>query len=175
MNDTSPPRLAVDFGRVIQGGQLAPGRADTVFLQGSMADALASPATEGVYEALPGLVERFAHQVWIISKCGERIELRTRQWLDHHDFYARTGIPRDNLRFCRKRADKAGHCAGLGITHMIDDRLDVHEAIRPLVPHRYLFGLQPDPPPAWVHHTPTWADVATAVTADLPPAALPAS
>jgi hypothetical protein len=169
------PRLGVDFGRVIQGGgpsvacPRTPGTRDddaaptepedTVFLSGDMESAMRSPPTEGAFDVLPRLVARFGGRVWVISKCGERIQRRTLQWLDHHDFYRRTGIPRWNVRFCGRRADKAIHCAELGITHMIDDRLDVHAALRGLVPFRYLFGPQDAPPPDWVVHTPSWADV----------------
>jgi hypothetical protein len=161
------PRLGVDFGRVIHGAAAPDGTADTVFLDGSHQDALASPATDGAFDVLPRLVARFGGRVWVISKCGRRIQERTLAWLDHHDFYRRTGIPRDNVRFCLRRGDKAGHCAELGITHMIDDRLDVHRALRETVPCRYLFGRQAETPPPWVRHTPTWADVEEAVTADL--------
>ncbi|MEU8796862.1 hypothetical protein [Spirillospora sp. NPDC048819] len=159
------PRLGVDFGRVIHGGPLAPGDADTAFLGGSFEAALASPANEGVYEVLPGLIDDFGGRAWIISKCGDRVRKRTLAWLDHHDFYARTGLPRENVRFCRKRAEKAGHCADLGITHMIDDRLDVHQAIREIVPYRYLFG--PQKGPEWVRHVPDWA-AAEVIRADIP-------
>jgi hypothetical protein len=161
------PRLGVDFGRVIHGAAAPDGSADTVFLSGSHGDALASPATEGAFDVLPRLVERFGGRVWVISKCGARIQERTLAWLEHHDFHRRTGVPRDNVRFCLRRADKAGHCADLGITHMIDDRLDVHRALRDTVPCRYLFGTQQEDPPPWVRHTPTWADVESAVSADL--------
>ncbi|QKW34927.1 hypothetical protein HUT06_13575 [Actinomadura sp. NAK00032] len=158
------PRLGVDFGRVVHGGLRAPGDDDTAFLDGSFEDALASPATDGVYEVLPGLIDAFEGRAWIISKCGERIQKRTLAWLDHHDFYARTGLPKENVRFCRKRADKAGHCAELGITHMIDDRLDVHRAIRDIVPHRYLFGAEKGP--EWVRLLPDWA-AAEIIRADI--------
>ncbi|RFS85610.1 hypothetical protein D0T12_11380 [Actinomadura spongiicola] len=158
-------RLGVDFGRVIHGGLLAPGEEDTAFLGGSFEEALASPATAGVYEVLPGLVEAFDGRVWIISKCGDRVRRRTLAWLDHHDFYGRTGLRRGNVRFCRKRAEKAGHCRELGITHMIDDRLDVHRAIRDIVPYRYLFGLEPGP--EWVRHLPNWA-AAEVIREDIP-------
>lgn len=161
------PRLGVDFGRVIHGGLLAPGDDDTVFLDGGFEEALASPATEGVYDVLPGLVAAFEGRAWIISKCGDRVRKRTLAWLDHHDFYARTGLPRENVRFCRKRAEKAGHCAELGITHMIDDRLDVHGAIREIVPYRYLFG--PKEGPEWVRHLPDWA-AAEVIREDIPAA-----
>jgi hypothetical protein len=156
--------LGVDFGRVIQGGADPDGGAvDTLFLGGTLEQAIASPATPGALEALERLVGRFEGRAWIISKCGERTERKTRAWLDHHDFYGRTGLPRGNLRFCGRRADKAIHCAELGITHMIDDRLDVHEAIRELVPHRYLFGPQRGPAPDWVTPTLTWAEVEAAI------------
>jgi hypothetical protein len=168
--NTTTPRLGVDFGRVIQGGALPSGAADTVFLSGGHAAAMRSPATDGAIDALARLVRRFAGQVWVISKCGDRIQRRTLDWLAHNDFYAATGIPAGNVRFCRRRADKAAHCAELGITHMIDDRLDVHRALRDVVAHRYLFGPQPEPAPPWVHHVPTWAAAEAAITATLAPA-----
>ena len=161
MNTSTEPRLGVDFGRVIHGGaaESESGEADTVFLTGDAEEAMRSPATAGMFETLPGLVTRFGGQVWVISKCGERVQRRTLEWLDRHDFYRRTGIAPGNVRFCRKRADKAVHCAELGITHMIDDRLDVHVALRGLVPYLYLFGPQPAPAPDWVSHVRTWAEL----------------
>ncbi len=167
MNKNSQPRLGVDFGRVIHGAAAADGLQDTVFLDGSFEDALASPATAGAFDVLPRLVDAFGGRVWVISKCGPRIQERTLAWLDHHDFHGRTGVPRGNVRFCRKRADKAGHCAQLRITHMVDDRIDVHRALVDRVPCRYLFGQQKGSAPEWVRHTVTWADVEDAVIADL--------
>lgn len=159
-NDMSESRLGVDFGRVIQGAALAAGAGDTVFLSGGEAAAMASPPSPGAFEVLAELTARFEGRVWVISKCGPRIEQRTRDWLVHHDFAGRTGVPAGHLRFCRTRAAKAPHCAELGITHMIDDRLDVHHALRGLVPRLYLFGVQDEPAPDWVTPTPTWRDVA---------------
>lgn len=160
------PRLGVDFGQVIHGAAAPDGAQDTVFLDGSADEALESPPTDGALDVLPRLVERFGGRAWIISKAGPRIQERTLAWLDHHDFYARTGLPRGNVRFCRKRADKAGHCAKLKITHMIDDRIDVHRALQDTVPCLYLFGRQKGPAPDWVRHTVTWVDVEAAITAD---------
>ncbi|MEU8899579.1 hypothetical protein [Nocardia sp. NPDC048505] len=136
-----------------------PGDADTVFLDGGFDEAMRTPPSPGAFEVLARLSESFGGRVWVISKCGPRVQQRTRQWLDHHRFYARTGVPEGNLRFCLKRAQKAGHCAELGITHMIDDRIEVHEALRDLVPHLYLFGAQTQSVPEWVRHVPTWEDV----------------
>jgi len=50
---------------------------------------------------------------------------------------------------------------------MIDDRLDVHHAVRDTVPCRCLFGQQQKPAPGRVPHTLRWADVEDAVIADL--------
>ncbi|GIF00030.1 hypothetical protein [Paractinoplanes rishiriensis] len=166
--ETQGSRLGVDIGRVIIGGG-GPGGGDTQFFSGDTARMLATPAVPGAFAALARLVPRF-EQVWLVSKCGERVQRHTRQWLDHHDFAGRTGIPRDNIRFCLRRPDKALHCADLGITHFIDDKLDVHQALRDVVPHRYLFGPQRSRPPAWVQHTETWAAVEAAIARSLGPA-----
>jgi hypothetical protein len=166
MNPSTAPALGIDFGRVIQGAPGPDGVADTVFLEGGLDAALRSPATEGAFAVLPRLVERFEGRVWIISKCGERIQRRTAEWLEFHDFHQRTGLPRGNVRFCLKRAEKAIHCRELGITYMIDDRIDVHRAIRGLVPYRYLFGPQRETAPDWVTPVLTWADAEAAIIAD---------
>ncbi|MFC9894360.1 hypothetical protein ACFVMC_11755 [Nocardia sp. NPDC127579] len=161
-------RLGVDFGRVIQGAALRPGDADTVFLSGGFTAAMRTPPSPGAFDVLARLTARFDGQVWVISKCGPRVQQRTRQWLDQHDFYDRTGVPRGNVRFCLERAQKAVHCAELGITHMIDDRIDVHRALRGLVPHLYLFGVQSEPAPDWVEHVLTWGDAESAILATMP-------
>lgn len=167
--NTEKHRLGIDFGRVIQGAALPDGGGDTAFLAGGDAEAMRTPPSDGAFEALARLVPYFGGRAWVISKCGPRVQQRTRQWLDHHDFYRRTGVPRENVRFCRKRADKAGHCAELRITHMVDDRLEVHEALRGLVPYLFLFGVQSGPIPPWVHHTPSWPAAEAAVVATLAP------
>ncbi|WP_236030407.1 hypothetical protein [Paractinoplanes lichenicola] len=155
-------RLGVDIGRVIIGGG-SPGGGDTQFFSGDTARMLATPAMPEAFATLARLVPQF-DEVWLVSKCGERVRRSTRLWLDHHDFAGRTGIPRDNVRFCLRRPEKAIHCAELGITHFVDDKLDVHEALRGIVPHRYLFGPQRTPAPPWVQHTSTWPEVEAAIS-----------
>ena len=81
-------------------------------------------------------------------------------------FFERTGIPSGNVRFCRRRPDKAVHCRELAVTHFVDDRLDVHEALREVVTHRYLFGERSEPAPDWVEHTPDWPSVEAAIVRD---------
>ncbi|MCW2631566.1 MAG: hypothetical protein JWR88_528 [Pseudonocardia sp.] len=163
------PRLGVDIGRVIIAGSDDPDGADTAFFGTDESAMLATPAVDGVFDVLPRLVERFAGRVWLVSKCGERIQRRTERWLDHHRFFERTGIPPDHLRFTLRRADKAVHARELGLTHFVDDRLDVLEALRDVVPRLYLFGPQPQPAPDWVEHTPDWPAVGAAIALDRDP------
>jgi hypothetical protein len=130
------PRLGVDIGRVIIEGD----GPDTSFVGGSEEDALRAPAIHGAFEALARLSERFEGRVWLISKCGKRVEARTRTWLDHHRFFETTGIHRENLLFCRTRPEKAPLCARLGITCFVDDRWDVIASMDGIVRSRVLFG-----------------------------------
>ncbi len=134
------PRLGLDIGGVL----ISPsgGSADTSLFGKTLVEALRSPPVDGMFEHVPILVQRFHQEVWLVSKCGPRIQERTLRWLDHHQFYQRTSIPRENVRFCRTRPEKADHCRELGITHFLDDRADVLGHLEPVVPFRYLFGPQ---------------------------------
>ena len=153
------PRLGIDIGRVIIDGPAHPGAGDTAFFAGDEATMLATPEVDGAVESVARLVVRFERRVWLISKCGPRIQARTERWLAAHEFFGRTRVPDDHLRFCRFRADKRDHCVELGITHFVDDHPEVHAAIRGVVEYQYFFGPQREPVPAYGHHAPTWADV----------------
>jgi hypothetical protein len=152
------PRLGIDIGRVIIDGSSHPDGGDTAFFSGDEATMLATPEMPGAFEAIAALVTSFGGRVWLVSKCGPKVQARTLHWLDAHDFYERTGVPSEHVRFCRERPDKRIHCEGLGLTHFIDDRADVHEAIRDVVDHQYFFGPQKGPVPPYGWHAPTWAD-----------------
>jgi hypothetical protein len=76
-----------------------------------------------------------------------------------HDFYARTGLPPDHVRFCQARTDKRAHCLDLGLTHFVDDHPEVHAAIQGAVERQYFFGPQAQPVPGYGTHTLTWTDV----------------
>ena len=60
-----------------------------------------------------------------MSKCGQKTEAKTLEWLAHNRFYEVAHIVQGNIRFCRERYEKAGICKELGITHFVDDRLEV--------------------------------------------------
>jgi hypothetical protein len=145
------PRLGVDIGRVIVAGD----GPDTSFLNAPDDEALRAPAMPGAVEALSRLRERFQGRVWLVSKCGPRIQQRTRAWLAHHRFFEVTGIDPTHLKFCLRRAEKAPICARLGITCFVDDRLDVLVAMARIVETRLLFGATSSPV-AGIEPVPTW-------------------
>ncbi|MEZ4219975.1 MAG: hypothetical protein R3B13_03530 [Polyangiaceae bacterium] len=145
---TAAPALGIDIGRVIispvdeHGG-------DTQFLSGSEDDAMRTPQMPGAFAAIGRLRDPFAGRVWIVSKCGPKIEARSRRWLALQGFHQLTGIPPEHLRFCRERRDKAIHARRLALTHFVDDRADVLAHLDGIVRHRFLFGPQRRPAPAW--------------------------
>jgi hypothetical protein len=113
--------LGVDIGGVVI--DRVDDDADTSFFGDNY---LATPAVPGVFDALARLVgEKFDDRVHLVSKCVRRVQGKSLEWLAHHDFYARTGVSPDHVRFCRERPDKAMIAAELGLTHFIDDRLEI--------------------------------------------------
>lgn len=133
------PAIGIDIGRVIIAGD----GPDTSFFGHDEDACLAAPAVPGAFEAIAELVAAFERRAYLVSKCGPKIQRRSLRWLDHHDFWATTGIARANVRFCLERRDKAEHAAKLALTHFVDDRWDVHTHLAGLVDHLYLFGPQP--------------------------------
>jgi hypothetical protein len=96
-------------------------------------------AVEGALEAIARLVQqRFREHVWLVSRCDESTEPLVLEWLERHDFFGSTGIPRGHVLFCRQRREKATICRRLGVTHFIDDRLEVLSHLVGTVPHLYL-------------------------------------
>jgi hypothetical protein len=157
------PALGLDIGRVIMCPTEDDGTPDTSFLALPEDEALAVPAAPFLWEVLPAIVEAFEGRVWLVSKAGARIEGLTRRWLAHHEFFARAGMAEDAVRFCRKRPEKRDHALSLGLTHFVDDRADVLDALRGAVPFLYLFGRQDDPVPGFATHVIDWPAVAAAL------------
>jgi hypothetical protein len=97
---TSPATLGIDIGRVIISAADSSGQSDTAFLSGSDERALETPPSPGAFEAITELVPAFEGRVWLVSKCGPRIQALTRRWLERQGFFRRTGLPPEQLRFC---------------------------------------------------------------------------
>jgi hypothetical protein len=161
------PRLGIDIGRVIINGPAHPDGGDTAFFTGDEATMLATPEVPGSFPAIAGLVGLFAGRVWLVSKCGPTTQARTLRWLAGHDFHGRTGVPVGNVRFCRERAQKRGHCLDLGLTHFVDDHPEVHAAIRGTVTWQYYFGPQRQPVPEFGVAAPDWPTAARLIAATL--------
>lgn len=161
------PRLGIDIGRVVIAGPDQCASADTTFFEGDEAAMLATPEMPDAFAAIGRLGRLFGGRVWLVSKCGRRVEERTLRWLASHDFSGRTGVPPEHVRFCRERADKRSHCVDLGLTHLVDDRPDVHEAIRGTVVHQYLFGASAGADLPYVTGAATWHDLEPLIVATL--------
>jgi hypothetical protein len=157
------PVLGVDFGGVINDGASHPSGDDTAFLSGGFDEAMRTPAMAGAIESLARLNEHFAGRVWIVSKCGPRIQARTEQWLDHVHLFDRTGVNPSQVRFCRQRPEKADHCAELGITHFVDDRADILGHLVGIVDHLFLFGKRGHGLPPSALRVRNWAEAESGI------------
>jgi hypothetical protein len=152
------PALGIDIGKVIIDGPAHPAGGDTAFFEGDEITMLATPEMAGSVAAIHRLVGLFDGRVWLISKCGPRVQGRSQRWLLAHDFYRRTDLPADHVRFCRTRPDKRIHCLELDLTHFVDDHPEVHAAIRGTVDYQYFFGPQRHSVPGYGIQVRTWAE-----------------
>lgn len=172
MRITRPPVLGIDIGGVLV-DRVAEGD-DTSFFGGRPME---TPAVAGALEAIPELLDLFEHRVHIVSKAGPKISELSRQWLGLRGAVGPNGLSPANVHFVRKRPEKAPICKRLGITHFIDDRLDVLGHLT-MVPCRILFigGLGENPVPigipADVHVTSTWTEICDLLRRDLADAAV---
>lgn len=81
---------------------------------------------ENCFKTITRLVQNFGSEnIFIISKCGEKVQKKSREWLEHKDFFRLTGFNPDHLNFCLERHEKAGIAQTLHLTHFIDDRYSV--------------------------------------------------
>lgn len=110
---------------------------DTSLFGENYLNALAVPgAQKAIMELNTGT---FKDRVCIVSKCGPNIQQRTMEWLRHTGFLEKTGIPEKRVLFCRDRNEKAPIAKSLGLTHFVDDKLEVLHYMFGIVPHRMLF------------------------------------
>ena len=126
--------LGIDVGGVII--SKAGDDGDTSFFSDRY---LETPPTEQVFEVLSRVVPNFDDAL-IISKCGPNVQRKTMAWMDHHGFYDKTGIARGKFNFCLKRPDKVGIAQFWGVTHYVDDRIDIIRSMKGIVPNLFLFA-----------------------------------
>ncbi len=102
--------LGVDLGRVIVEGFIT-----NDFL----------PVVKGAFESIKRLREKRFSQVHVVSWVPLESEKAVWSWLEARGFYQATGLTKEQVHFCTDRKDKAPICERLGVTHFIDDRLEV--------------------------------------------------
>ena len=114
--------IGIDIGNVIIGG-------DTDVSSPSMFthEYLKAAELPEAIETIAWLNQQspFGGRVYLVSKCGENVQRKTMEWLAAKDFSRRTGIEDGKIRFCRARPDKAVIARKLGLTHFVDDRLEI--------------------------------------------------
>jgi hypothetical protein len=126
--------------------------------------------TPAVADAFPTIAElvrgTFEGRAVIVSKAGPRVSARTLEWLRHHRFHELTGIAPADVHFVRARPDRGEVCRRVGVTHFVDDRVDVLAALT-TVSNRYLFlgglgsvGRAPSQAPVDVVRAHTWPELA---------------
>ncbi len=98
---------------------------------------------QGSVEAIRSIVDSgMFHDIWLVSKCGPRVQSLTREWLANLDFWKRTGIKGSNIEFCLKFWEKGPICERLGVTHFIDDRPKVLNCLTTV---GTLYAFNPEP------------------------------
>ncbi|MCC2631934.1 MAG: hypothetical protein K0S20_633 [Patescibacteria group bacterium] len=99
------------------------------------------PEIDGAVESVKRLVDIFGQEnVFLVSMVSEERRPGLLEWLKGIGLIGEDSFTESNLYFCRRNADKAGICSKLGITHFVDNRLEVLRHLSH-VPHLYL--LQP--------------------------------
>lgn len=130
--------LGVDIGGVII--DRVNDNTDTAFFGNNY---LKTTAVPDVFEVLTRLARGpFLGNLHLVSKCGQKVQDKSMHWLRHHRFFELTGMPETSVHFCRERHEKAPICRDLGITHFVDDRLEVLGHLIDIVPNLFLFRPQ---------------------------------
>lgn len=133
---------------------------------------LETPEVEGAFEGVARLMDLFAGRVYLNSAAKGRTMRKTRDWLNYHNFYRRTGMAAGQIHMVPERVDKTIIVQRLGITHHIDDRMDVLAVLQPLVSHLYLFRghdeeLQLHSQNLVLNNWQTWPALVNAIAAEL--------
>jgi hypothetical protein len=86
--------------------------------------------------------------VFIVSKCGEKFQAKTLEYLNYIQFFELTGMKRENVYFCLKKKDKAGICERLEINYFVDDSLAVLREMKQLEMTRFYYYTSTEETPA---------------------------
>lgn len=121
-------KIGIDIGNVIIGG----GGEDTFFTE----DFLKTPEMENAFGSILNL-KSAGHEIHLISKCGESVELKSIKWLNMWGYFY--VVPQHKIHFVRKRPLKAPMAQALELDIFIDDREDIIESMQKVIAHSILF------------------------------------
>ena len=105
---------------------------------------LNAPELPEAFNVLRRLNRERGMEIILATRCASpRLRTKRTEWLDHHDFWARVGIPRVPPLYCWTPHYKSSVFYDRGITHAVDD--DPDELVHlDLIPHLILFRGRPD-------------------------------
>lgn len=121
-------KIGTDIGGVCIGGTKE--NHDTFF--GS--NFLKTPEIEDAFDSL--IILSIDHEVHWVSKCGPKVEEKTVQWLQAHQWLEPDLIKPGRLHFVRRRELKVPMALALQLDVFIDDRIEICTALREAgIPH----------------------------------------
>ncbi len=108
MTNSSEIVLGIDFGQTIESKDASGKKVEN-------SDAL---------RVIKRCVEE-CKKVYVVSKVNEYQRMEVIEWIYDNNFHEITGLPKENVIFCREREDKGPIAKKLGINLFIDDRPEV--------------------------------------------------
>ncbi len=86
--------IGIDIGRVIISGDTD--KAKQFFTD----EYLKVRAIAGAFEGIQKIVQKYGrNNVFLVSKCGEIVQEKSLNWLQHHDFFHKTGVLKNQYPF----------------------------------------------------------------------------
>jgi ADP-ribose pyrophosphatase YjhB (NUDIX family) len=94
----------------------------------------------GAFESVREIAAKFEGRAHIVSRINhDSAQPKILKHLENHRFWEATGIRPGSIRFCHKREEKAPICQELGITHFVDNRVEVLSHMAD-VPWKYAYS-----------------------------------
>ncbi|MEI6400242.1 MAG: hypothetical protein WCO58_01850 [bacterium] len=101
-------------------------------------------AIGSIHELWASPLSPFQENIHLISRVKTpEGEGKTIQWLKENRFFQRTGVPQENVIFCNERFQKVEIAQSRGITHFVDDRLEVLGLMGGAISYLYLLNKNP--------------------------------
>lgn len=103
-------------------------------------DYLLVPKVDDSFSVIAELVEKF--HVVIISKAGAVVQRKTNEWFEDQNFFQKTGLPHTRVFYTATRDEKTRVAIEHGVTHFIDDKLEVLGYMMGCIPNLFAFNTE---------------------------------